>query len=108
MTQPELFAMAKYDKRRDLPFRYTQFIKFKSNRPVRQAYNVIISQVLPILYISNDTESAVLEIEILLNTLSSNGFQETRLRNLVVKWLSTGQFPASRIHIPTATLLLSR
>jgi hypothetical protein len=34
LGHPGTFAMRKYDKRRDLPFSYTQFIKFQSNRPI--------------------------------------------------------------------------
>ena len=49
---PELYTYKKYDKRRALSFEYTQYIKFRLNRPVRQAYNICISQVLSILYIS--------------------------------------------------------
>ena len=51
---PKQYTYKKYDKRRGLPFEYTQYIKFRSNRPVQQAYNICISQVLPIIYISNN------------------------------------------------------
>lgn len=46
------YIMRKFYKIRDLPFTYTQFIMFKSNRPIKQAYNVIISQTVLILYLS--------------------------------------------------------
>ena len=68
------FAFWKYDKRRSLPFQYTQYIKFKSNRAVYQACNIAISQVLPILYISSSTLAALDEILILISTMCSNGF----------------------------------
>ena len=55
------FLMHKFDKCRDLPFKYSQFIKFKSNRHVKQAYNVVISQTIPILYLSNDSVLAMQE-----------------------------------------------
>ena len=35
MSKPEAFLMQKYNKRRALPFQYTQFIKFRSNQPIR-------------------------------------------------------------------------
>ncbi|KAG0568196.1 hypothetical protein KC19_6G001700 [Ceratodon purpureus] len=105
-TDPKNFVMRKYDKRRNLPFKYTQFIKFQSNRPVRQSYNIIISQILPILYISNDTMIAFQEILLLIRTLESNGFQAHRLQNLVTRWLETGTFPSTKTNIQALTLLL--
>jgi hypothetical protein len=66
------YMIRKHDKRRALPFPYTQFLKFRSNRPIKQSYNVIISQVLPILYVSNSVFYAAQEIELLMaKTLSS-------------------------------------
>jgi len=53
------YSTYKFDKRRSLPFKYTQFIKFSSNRPVKQSYNTIIFQVLPILYISTSISAAI-------------------------------------------------
>jgi hypothetical protein len=47
------FSMRKFDKRRGLQFKYTQYIKFQSNWLVKQSYNIVISQVLLILYVSN-------------------------------------------------------
>ena len=55
------FLMHKFYKCRDLPFKYSQFIKFKLNRHVKQAYNVVISQTIPILYLSNDSVLAMQE-----------------------------------------------
>ena len=42
-TLPTQFQFCKFDKRHSLPFKYTQYIKFKSNRCVKQAYNIAIS-----------------------------------------------------------------
>jgi hypothetical protein len=106
--QPGQFSMSKFDKRRDLPFHYTQFIKFQSNRPVKQAYNIIISQVLSILYISNCTVSAVSEINLLIRTMMANGFQERRLRQSIIAWLKSGRFPSSRVNIQQTIQLLNR
>lgn len=77
-SAPQLYTFRNYDKRRALPFPYTQYIKFKSNRNVRQAYNIAISQVLPILYISNTDEAASTEIKILIQTMCNNGFNMVR------------------------------
>lgn len=70
-----VFTLQKYDKRRELPFTYTQYIKFNSNRPVKQAYNVIVSQTVPILYLSNDVHLTRREIETLISTLEHNGIR---------------------------------
>ncbi|KAG0574011.1 hypothetical protein KC19_VG227700 [Ceratodon purpureus] len=59
---PTDFLTKKFNKRRALPFWYTLFIKFNSNRPIFNAYNIIISEVLPILYILNSTKAACDEI----------------------------------------------
>lgn len=93
------YKLSKYDKRRALPFLYTQFIKFASNRPVRQSYNIVISQVLPILYISNTDEAAITEIQLLISTMISNGFQGQRVINRIVEWLQSGIFPNIQIDL---------
>jgi hypothetical protein len=72
---PLLFSFRKFDKKCNLPFAYTQYIKFHSNWAVHQAYNILISQILPILYISSTDSVATEEIRILISTLCSNGFQ---------------------------------
>lgn len=101
LGNPSGFMIRKYNKRRDLPFAYTQFIKFKSNRPVRNAYNVIISQVLPILYLSNNDQSAIDEIMLLIYIMERNGFQRAQLLHKVHSWLAHGYYPASRVNIVT-------
>ena len=68
-ANPSLFSFKKFDKRRSLPFAYTQYIKFHSNRTVHQAYNIVVSQLLPILYISNSDAAALAEINILISTM---------------------------------------
>lgn len=108
VNEPAYFVLQKYDKRRSLPFQYTQFIKFHSNRPIRNAYNIILSQVLPILYLSNDNRSAVQEILCLVRTLVNNGFQADQLMQKVSVWLQGGQFPATKVHVPTIIHLLGK
>ena len=57
-----MFIMQKCDKRCELPFIYSQFIKFKLNRPVKQSYNVVISQTIHILYLSNNHDVALQDL----------------------------------------------
>ena len=92
--QSGTFLMQKFDKCRELPFKYSQFIKFKSNRPVKQAYNVVISQTVPILYLSSNSLVAMQEIQALFTTLAANGFRTTKLQQLVIKFLTSNNFPA--------------
>lgn len=101
---PEMYQCRKYDKRRNLPFKYTQYIKFRSNRSVRQAYNIVISQTMPILYISNTVEAAVDEIHCLIQTMTNNGFNTKRLINNISQFLRCGSFPG--VKIDTASILL--
>jgi hypothetical protein len=106
-SAPELYTFRKYDKRRALPFIYTQYIKFKSNRNVRQAYNIVISQVLPILYISNIDDAALAEIKILIQTMTNNGFNTVRLLKNIKRFLTDGTFPATRVNISKITSTLN-
>lgn len=91
------YMLSKYDKRRALPFPYTQFIKFASNRPIKQSYNIVISQVLPILYISNTDDAALIEIDSLIQTMVSNGFRQQRITNRIIDWLRSGHFPEIQV-----------
>ena len=100
------FLMQKFDKRRDLPFKYSQFIKFKSNRPVKQAYNVVISQTVPILYLSSNPTVAMQEIQALFTTLTANGFRTVKLRQIVTKFLTNNHFPALKFDKDHLLLLL--
>jgi hypothetical protein len=104
---PTLFSFRKFDKRRNLPFAYTQYIKFHYNRAVHQAYNIVISQVLPILYISNSESAALDEIKILIDTMTANGFQKPCLQNIINRFLSQGSFPSCLIDIQNLVLALS-
>jgi len=96
-----LYSTQKYDKRRTLPFNYTQYIKFKSNRPIKQSYNISISQTVPILYISSTTEAAYREIMLLIHTLKGNGFLESRLIRTIRQFLCSNQFPGLKFDIQT-------
>jgi hypothetical protein len=96
---PQQFLYKKYDKRRSLPFVYTQYIKFRSNRAVHQAYNIAVSQVLPILYISNSEPAGLVEIQTLISTMCTNGFQHARLIRIISNFLNKGTFPGIQLDI---------
>jgi hypothetical protein len=86
------YETCKYDKRRSLPFKYTQYIMYKSNRPIKQSYSILVSQTVPILYLSSTNGAATREVEILIDTMIKNGFQEKKLRHLVSSFLSSNSF----------------
>ena len=98
-NEPSQYTLRKYDKRRSLPFQYTQYIKFKSNRPIKQSYNIAISQTVPILYISSTWEAAAAEIDTLIRTMVGNGFREGRLRRILRQFLASNSFPGIRFEI---------
>jgi hypothetical protein len=87
VIDPRLYRFCKFDKRRNLSFAYTQYIKFHSNRDVYQAYNIVILQILLILYISDTNSATIKEIRILISTLSNNGFQQQRLLAITKRFL---------------------
>jgi len=98
-VQSGAYRIQKYDKRRELPFTYTQYIRFNSNRLIKQSYNIAVSQIVPILYISSSTEATAKEIEILIHTLTGNGFYEQRLRRIITQFLSSNPSPGLKFNI---------
>lgn len=103
---PNNYRLCKYDKRRELPFAYSQYIHFQSNRPVNQSYAIVISQTVPIIYLSNNLEDATREINILISTLVRNGFKRDRLLHIVKRFLSTSQFPGAKLDMQALILSL--
>ena len=101
-----IFTIQKFDKRRELPFTYTQYIKFNSNRPIKQAYNVIISQTIPILYLSNDINLVLREINTLISTLVGNGFRKAKLIQIVIHTLTRTEYPAVKFKVTDLVNLL--
>lgn len=89
------YRLRKFDKRRNLPFKYAQYLQFRSNRNVAQSYNIVQSQAFPILYLSNNSQDAILELELLVHTLCINGFRRQRLVNTLLKFLRNGSFPGT-------------
>jgi hypothetical protein len=94
-----VFRTHKFDKRRNLPFQYSQFLQFKSNRSVSQSYNIIQSQAFPILYLSNNEYDVLNELEFLLKVLTTNGFRRQKLKNRLLKFLRLGSFPALKFDL---------
>jgi hypothetical protein len=93
------FRTHKFDKRRSLPFQYSQFLQFKSNRSVSQSYNIIQSQAFPILYLSSNVYDAQNELELLLQILIKNGFRPYKLKDRLIKFLRQGSFPGLKYDI---------
>lgn len=93
------YTTCKFDKRRLLPFGYTQYIQFASNRPIKQAYSIAVSQTVPILYLSSTVTAAASEILILIQAMVKNGFKEQRLHHLIATFLARNQFPGLKFAI---------
>ena len=93
------FQLRKFDKRRLLTFKYMQYIKFKSNRLIQQAYNILILQVLPILYLSNIDIATLHEIQLVIQTIISNGFQQDKLVKKIQRFLQNKSFLATKVDI---------
>lgn len=93
------FNTKKYDKRRLLPFRFQQLVCFKSNKLVQQAYNIVLSQTLPILYTTNLTQQALSKIQTMVNIFVENGFQSPQLYKMILNFCSTEFFHGLRFSI---------
>lgn len=94
-----IFDSTRFDKRRLLPFSFQQYIQFASNRPVWNSYNIVISQIVPILYMSNSAMLALTELHILVRTMVNNGFSKARLDRLILRFCSSQCFPGIRFPI---------
>ena len=103
-----VFRTHKFDKRRNLPFQYSQFLQFKSNRSVSQSYNIIQSQAFPILYLSNNVHDVLSELEFLMEVLTANGFRRQKLKNRLIKFLRLGSFPALKFDLSEVLHILER
>lgn len=103
-----VFRTHKFDKRRNLPFQYSQFLEFKSNRSVSQSYNIIQSQAFPILYLSNNEHDALNELEFLIKILTKNGFRRHKLKCRLIKFLRLGSFPALKFDLTKVIHTLER
>ena len=93
------FRTHKFDKRRNLPFKYSQYLQFRSNRSVSQSYNIIQSQAFPILYLSSNVHDVLNELENLLQILTANGFRRYKSKSRLLKFLRQGSFPGIRFDL---------
>lgn len=93
------FLFSKFDKRRELPFNYTQYIVFHSNRPVKQSYSIVVSQTVSILYLSSTVTAASLEIKLHIDSLVRNGFNRKKLLSKVTSLLQDSEFPGVKFNI---------
>lgn len=103
------FETTKFDKSHLLPFPFQQYIQYKSNCLVRQSYNIAISQIIPILYLSSNADLAITEVCILVNTLQTNGFFGPRLERILYRVCTSGTFPGLKFPIEEIfTILFER
>ncbi|GBG64106.1 hypothetical protein CBR_g40554 [Chara braunii] len=68
------YITSQFDKRTDLGFSPCRFMKFKSNRSIKQSLQIITTQVAQILMICSDPESAANEIAKIVPAMMENGF----------------------------------
>lgn len=90
------YLSTKFDKRRHLPFKFHQYILFKSNHPIKKSYSVVVSQLVLILYMANTTSLAMDEIHRLANTLKQNRFDIKRIHKLIFQYCTRNTFPGLR------------
>jgi hypothetical protein len=64
-----------------------------------QLYNIAVSQVVPILYISNSDSAATKEIMVLIGAMCANGFYKPWLVRTINQFLSKNHFPGVKINI---------
>lgn len=93
------YHTTKFDKHRSLPFPFQQYIQFKSNTPVLQSYMIIMSQIMPILYMCSIATTTQLELLVLSQTLQDNGFCSRHLSQLIYQVCSTLLFPSIKFQI---------
>ena len=65
--------------RKQQGFHVLRFIHRTANRPKNWAYKTILSQILPILYMCNNSYAAVLEVKFLIDCFCLNGFERAKL-----------------------------
>lgn len=87
----------KFDKRRDLDFQAVKYISLASNRPVRQSYKVMVSQLIPIIYRHSQEQECAAEISTLISDFANNGFEKDRLWDLACKTMKSRTFPGSKV-----------
>ena len=87
------YTLVRYVKRRELPFATMQYVYYTSNRPVSSVMGIATSQLLPILYVHNDPDSATRELRLFTDMLIERGFPQRKLRLSLRTSLDVSQYP---------------
>lgn len=94
--------VCRYVKRKSLPFPVVSFVRFDSNRPVRMFYGVLLSQVMPYIYVNSDVTGFVKDISELVHVLASTGAPMVPLIQRVVANLRPEMFPGVQFSLDSA------
>ncbi|GBG76847.1 hypothetical protein CBR_g23062 [Chara braunii] len=89
ITSPETgtYVTSRHDKRADLGFASCRFMKYKSNRSVKQALQIITAQVAQILLLCSKPGDAAEEIKKVMTAMRNNGFARDAYWGVVRKTL---------------------
>ena len=90
-------------KKDKLPCDNVSYLFLKSNRPIKQCYNVCISQVVTILYTASHCFLALQDIYKLIYLLQQNGFHKNTLIHVIYSYVLENEFPG--IHFNKILLL---
>lgn len=100
-----MFMLHKFVMRRGIPFTYTQYLKFRSNRPIKQAYNVVVSQKNHILYLSYDVNQALHKIKnFVFYTLANDGFQKDKLLQVMIMTITKTTYIAVNFKVNDSSI----
>ncbi|GBG70566.1 hypothetical protein CBR_g6692 [Chara braunii] len=81
------YATTRHDKRSGLGFSPCRFVKYKSNRSVKQSLQIITAQVAQILMLCSNLEDAANEIAKVVAAMVENGFASDACWRVVKKTL---------------------
>ena len=90
-------------KKDKLPCNNVSYLFLKSNRPIKQCYNVCISQVVTILYAASHCFLAFQDLNKLIYLLKNNGFHKNTLIHIIYSYILENEFPG--IHFDKSLLL---
>ena len=86
-------------KKDKLPCNNISSIFLHSNRPRNQCYNVVLSQIIPIVYSASSSLIAYLDILKLIDLFIKNGFKKRRLFTIILNFLKSNSFPGIRFDV---------
>ena len=90
-------------KKDKLPCNNVSYLFLKSNRPIKQCYNICIWQVVTILYAASHCFLAFQDLNKLIYLLENNGFHKNTLIHIIYSYILENEFP--RIHFDKSLLL---